>query len=241
MKPPRLALLLPCLVLAAVGIAQPAEAPAGALGAWRLAGATEERVMIITESYWTQAIYRREQPEFIRTFGGPYSVDGDTVTATYHFDSGDPQNVGQTFEVRTEVVGDEFRIHSADGPPEVWRRIDAGEGALAGAWRITSRQVDGQMQDMPLRARRTLKVLSGTRFQWIAMNIETGEFSGTGGGTYTLADGKYIEHIAFFSRDSSRVGTELTFEADVSGDTWRHRGLSSRGGPIDETWTRLAP
>ena len=43
----------------------------------------------------------------------------------------------------------------------------------------------------PPRARKTLKVLTGTKFQWAAINAETKEFFGTGGGSYTFVNGKY--------------------------------------------------
>ncbi|MCH5600749.1 hypothetical protein [Niabella ginsengisoli] len=79
-----------------------------------------------------------------------------------------------------------------------WKRVDAGDKNLAGNWRITQRKQEDKMVDIPLRARRTLKLLTATRFQWAAINIETGEFSGTGGGTYAFKDGKYTEHIEFF-------------------------------------------
>jgi hypothetical protein len=97
---------------------------------------------------------------------------------------------------------------------------------------------DGKMSAMTPGARRTMKILSGTRFQWIAYNVETKEISGTGGGTYTTKDGKYTEHIEFFSRDNSRVGQSLVFDYSLENGAWRHKGLSSRGEPIDEVWTK---
>jgi hypothetical protein len=61
---------------------------------------------------------------------------------------------------------------------------------------------------------------------------------GTGGGTYTFANGKYTEHIEFFSRDSSRVGAALTFDGKLENGDWHHSGLSSKGDPIYEVWSR---
>ncbi|HEX8039077.1 MAG TPA: membrane or secreted protein, partial [Chryseosolibacter sp.] len=119
-----------------------------------------------------------------------------------------------------------------------WQQLDAGSpGKLAGAWVITGRIRDGKMSNMNPGARRTMKILSGTRFQWIAYNVETHEFFATGGGTYTTKDGKYTENIEFFSRDDSRVGASLTFDYAIEGGNWRHRGLSSKGEPVDEVWT----
>lgn len=110
---------------------------------------------------------------------------------------------------------------------------------MAGVWRITGRKQGDEMAQMPLRDRRTLKILSGTRFQWVAINIKTGEFSGTGGGRYTFENGKYTEHIEFFSRDNTRVGASLTFDGKVENGQWHHSGLSSAGSPIYEIWSKL--
>src|SRR5690606_36719009 len=100
------------------------------------------------------------------------------------------------------------------------------------------RMQEGKIVLNPPRARKTLKVLTGTRFQWAAINAETKEFFGTGGGTYTFSNGKYTENIEYFSRDSSRVGASLAFDGKIEGDLWHHSGLSSAGAPIYEIWKR---
>jgi hypothetical protein len=82
-----------------------------------------------------------------------------------------------------------------------------------------------------------MKILSGTRFQWIAYNTETGQFRGTGGGTYTTIDGKYTENIEFFSRDDSRVGASLGFNFELKNGDWHHSGFSSKGTPLYEVWS----
>jgi hypothetical protein len=91
---------------------------------------------------------------------------------------------------------------------------------------------------MPLAARKTIKLLTAKKFQWAAINTSTGEFFGTGGGSYTFENGKYTEHIEFFSRDNSRVGASLQFSDTLQGKRWIHSGLSSKGDPIYEIWTR---
>ncbi|MCR6657062.1 MAG: hypothetical protein NVV63_14905 [Opitutus sp.] len=227
--------------LCSVGLASVVAATdASALGAWRLQGGRAEHVLIVTDGYWSRTVYDREARQFLRTFGGTYWASGDNVEGKIEFDSQDRARVGEFFRTTVNVDGDVLRMPREEGGEEVWERIDDGRRALAGTWRITGRMVDGTFSEMPLRARRTLKILSGTRFQWVAINVETGEFSGTGGGTYTFESGRYTENIEFFSRDSSRVGAQLAFDGEVNGDTWRHRGRSSRGDPIDETWERFA-
>ena len=94
------------------------------------------------------------------------------------------------------------------------------------------------MSVMQRGPRKTIKWLSGTRFQWAAFNPQTKQFFGTGGGTYTLQNGKYTEHIEFFSRNADRVGTQVTFDYEVKNGDWHHRGLSTAGNKIYEIWAR---
>jgi hypothetical protein len=157
---------------------------------------------------------------------------------TFEFNSAKPEVVGT--EVSTPVGLNNGKLTlMTDGSKEEWIRVDNGmPGALSGAWLITGRMSDGKMSKMTPGARRTMKILSGTRFQWIAYNVETKEFSGTGGGTYTTENGKYTENILFFSRDNNRVGTSLQFDFALEDGNWRHKGLSSKGDPIDEVWTK---
>jgi hypothetical protein len=105
---------------------------------------------------------------------------------------------------------------------------------------ITGRERDDEIRRSTPGARRTIKILSGGRFQWVAFNSETKEFSGSGGGTYTAENGKYTENITFFSRDNSRVGASLGFDYEVIDGEWHHSGLSSTGNPIYEIWTPYA-
>lgn len=137
-----------------------------------------------------------------------------------------------------ELKKDALTLTSPDGQKTTYQRIDAGKpGALAGAWLITGRVTDKGLQTITPGARKTMKILSGTRFQWIAYNSETKEFFGTGGGIYTSVGGRYAETIEFFSRDSSRVGMTLEFNFALPEGNWRHSGKSSKGDPIDEVWT----
>lgn len=229
------------VLLSSVALAD-AEADARAwAGAWRGMDGTTERVLLIVDGYFTHTSFERAKPQFHRTFGGPLEFQTAGATALIHFDSAEPARVGKAVGVSGELVGTELRLRMDDGEEEIWRRIDETPVALTGVWRISGRQRDGQIQPMPLAARRTLKVLTGSRFQWIAMNIETGEFSGTGGGSYSFVDGVYTEVIEFFSRDASRVGAKLEFQGSVRDGDWHHQGRSSRGDLIYEIWSKIAP
>ncbi|HYH55437.1 MAG TPA: hypothetical protein VD772_02430, partial [Anseongella sp.] len=194
---------------------------------------------ILVDGYFARTTYKKNEPAFISTMGGTFSYDGSTMSGTLEFNSNDAGQVGESFSIRAKLNGDRLTVNHQDGSSETWERIDKAENDLAGVWRITQRDSEGKMNEIPLRARRTLKILSGTRFQWAAINVETGEFSGTGGGTYTFENGTYTENIEFFSRDNSRVGMSLSFEGEVKGDDWHHKGKSSKGDPIYEVWSKM--
>jgi hypothetical protein len=207
-------------------------------GAWQTGSPENQRTMICSEKYYSVAMYDVKNKRFIGTYGGSYRIEGGRYFTTMEFHSLNPETVGNEFSGTLSLQKGSLMIEE-DGGNSEWKRIDNGSpGKLAGAWVITGRMRDGQLSKMTPGARRTMKILSGTRFQWIAYNVETKQFSGTGGGTYTTKNGKYTENIEFFSRDSSRVGASLEFDFTIEDGAWRHKGKSSKGDPVDEVWTK---
>lgn len=211
------------------------------LGAWERNYTNEngdilKTVVIFADGYQVATTYHAKTGEFINTNGGSWSLQGNTMTETIEFHTENPDliNTQASFEVKftettLEIVGNNA----------IFNRIDNGEpGKLQGAWLMSGRVRDGETQLRDTnRPRKTMKVLSGTRFQWIAYNTETKEFKGSGGGTCTTLDGIYTENIEFFSRDSSRVGASLEFDFELIEGNWHHSGLSSKGNPIHEIWS----
>ncbi len=209
-------------------------------GAWQLvpAGANPQTVRIIEDGYFMQTMFDDVNKRFMYTLGGKLSADAGKLTETIEFNTADKMQVGSTNTCSYKVNKNKLNI-SCNGITSYWQRMDEGTTPLAGTWRITARENNGEMQPMKPGPRKTLKILSGTRFQWAAINTETKEFFGTGGGTYTFKNGKYTETIGFFSRDSTRVGMSLIFDGKVTGKQWHHSGKSSKGDPISEMWTRI--
>lgn len=209
-------------------------------GAWEFSYEGQDFVMLLQDGYCMFTQYSLSDKKFVLTSGGPYTVADGKVKIKTEFNSADKSDVGKFHEYAFTLSGDELITKMPDDSFSLtWKRIDTGGKNLAGNWRITKRKQGNEMADIPLRARRTLKLLTATRFQWAAINIETGEFSGTGGGTYTFKDGKYTENIEFFSRDSSRVGMSLSFDGKLENGDWIHSGKSSKGDPIYEIWSRM--
>lgn len=206
-------------------------------GAWEFGDQDRMFTKIYSDKYFSVAIYSKKAKTFEVTAGGSWRIEGRELVETYEFHSAKPEVIGTLTRTPFSLKKDILVLKVSTGE-EKWRQIDNGTpGKLGGAWLITGRMSDGKMTSRPPGPRKTMKILSGTRFQWIAFNVETKEFFGTGGGTYTTKDGKYTESIEFFSRDNSRVGADLQFDFSLENGQWRHKGLSSKGDLIDEVWS----
>jgi len=206
-------------------------------GAWNAKNGTVDHILIFQDGYFSYSIYDKANKKFIRTWGGTFSESGGQLHANIEFDTEAKDNVGGHRHYAVSVNGNTLQFDAGLGINS-WTKTDDGNSNLAGNWRITGRMREGSIQPIEKSARKTLKILSSTRFQWMAINTESKEFFGTGGGTYTFKDGKYTESIEFFSRDSTRVGASLSFDGSVANNVWTHKGLSSRGDPIHEEWSR---
>ncbi|WP_435577933.1 membrane or secreted protein [Gilvibacter sp.] len=215
------------------------------IGAWEYYGTTPQgqevrQVVIFADGFQVLTIYDAKSGTFIHTNGGLWSKKGNTLTETVEFNSDNPEAVGNSISFDIRLTDKELQIVGDD---RVFTRVDDGSpGALNGAWLMSGRKRNGEMQERDTsRPRKTMKILSGTRFQWIAYNTETKQFMATGGGSYTTVDGKYTENIEFFSRDVSRVGAALEFDFKLVDGHWHHSGFSSKGDPLYEVWSERSP
>lgn len=206
-------------------------------GAWQYADGANQSVIIFQDGYFTQTEYSAN--EFIKSRGGPYSIRNNQLKVSVEFNSSNSEEVGKQPVFTFSLKNDLLEIY-LEANPVKYSNLDNSKAPLAGVWKINSREQDGKLVTIhQYGARKTLKVLTGTRFQWFAINPETKEFSGTGGGTYTFDNGKYTENILFFSRDNSRVGAHLAFDGKIENGQWHHSGLSSKGEKIYEIWGRI--
>ena len=201
-------------------------------------GIKEQRIVIFSSNgFHSISIFNAETGEFIYTKGGTWELNGDDFTEKVEFDTRNPERVGS--EVTFKIILKNNSITVPD-VSRTWKRIDNGKpGKLEGAWLMSGRYRDGKKQTRSIdRPRKTMKLLSGKRFQWIAYNTETKQFMGTGGGTYTTKDGVYSENIEFFSRDNSKAGLKLQFDFEIIDGEWNHKGFSSKGDPLHEIWVK---
>ena len=224
--------MLILLLAGFVAIAQPGErrSEKALQGAWQ----SDDGTMVFTGNFYTFTAFNAEDATFEGTHGGSWAATNGELSFNYEFNTFDPDKCGNTGTEIFTVRGKKLRVGSRD-----FTRLDNGKpGALEGAWLITGRQRGDEMSSITPGDRKTMKILSGTRFQWIAYNTATKQFMGTGGGSYTTKNGKYTETIEFFSRDSSRVGMALGFNYELKDGQWHHSGKSSKGTPIYEIWSK---
>jgi hypothetical protein len=210
-------------------------------GAWKSQEPTgSTSTLIVADNYLSIASYSIGNKYFERAEGGPFTMSGDKMTYTPEFNSADTTKIGIpivfTVSVKSEILT--LRYEEA----MVWMRVDdAASAPMAGAWHITERAAEGGelVKIHQEGTRKTLKLLSATRFQWFAIDPAVKGFYATGGGTYKVQDGKYTENIQFFSKDNNRVGSSLKFDHKLENGRWDHSGKNSDGKLVHEIWEKI--
>lgn len=243
----KITFILSLLVAAflSLGVSQVEAGQARLDGSWTYQDGRITHSVVFVDGYFSHTMYDLAGQQFLATRGGTYEAAQNQFTVNWQYDTEktaaeiDPATWLGSEDTFTAVLSGSGLQTDIAGSSALWQRVAEQPTPLTGVWRMSGRKQGDEISESPLRARRTLKILSGSRFQWVAINIETGAFSGTGGGTYTYENGTYTEHIEFFSRDGSRVGASLEFEGTVVDGAWHHSGLSSAGNPIYEIWTKL--
>ncbi|RZK82353.1 MAG: membrane or secreted protein [Pedobacter sp.] len=207
-------------------------------GAWTLQDGEDVHHLFFQDGFGFHTVQRGNT--FGMSQGGNYEVKGGELKFKVLYNSADSSNIGQEMNLPFSFSGNQLVIE-VSGREAKFNRVDEGKAPLAGVWRITGRMgEDGKVADIhQTGTRQTYKMLTGTKFQWVAIDPAKKQFSGTGGGSYTFKDGKYTENIAFFSRDNSRVGAALSFDGKLENGKWHHSGLSSKGDKIYEVWSKV--
>jgi len=234
--------LIPIILVSLLFSCKPSSSNQSPVGAWERYyddenGNSIRSVVIFSEKFQSIAMYNAQSGEFIYSNGGTWELKGNMMTEKVEFDTANSERVGDILTFEVKITSDKLSLPDSD-----WNfsRIDDGApGYLNGAWLMSGRYRNGEKQMRSIdRPRKTMKILSGTRFQWIAFDTEKKEFKGTGGGSYTTIDRKYSEEIEFFSRDNSRVGMSLEFDYNIDKGNWIHKGKTSKGDPLHEIWVK---
>jgi len=213
-------------------------------GAWSsiidMDGKMVMQVLLFSDGYFSWTSYQAGSGVFIQTKGGSFTLDENNLSLQYEFSTADSTQVGTTESWRLGAKGPLLQLTNKAGTQFKGEALDKGITTdLSGTWLMAGRKQDDKITRRDTTTpRKTMKILTGNRFQWIAYNTETKQFSGTGGGTYTATDSTYTEKIEFFSRDNKRVGMQLQFKYEVQGNDWHHSGKSSAGEPMHEIWAK---
>jgi hypothetical protein len=231
--------LFACLAVAALMVTAAYMNPQPNIsGAWSLQDGTKTKTLVITDDYLSMTTFDKENKKFYETKGGVVKISGNKLTLLYEFSTTDNGVINTSVDYTFDVQNGNL-VLTQGNTKETYKRVDDNKGPLAGVWYMSGRVVnDVASAPRPYGPRKTVKIMSGTRFQWVQVNTENKQTGASGGGTYTFENGKYTEHIEFFTRDSSRVGMSLSFEDRVEGKDWHHTGKSSTGQPMHEIWTR---
>jgi hypothetical protein len=193
-------------------------------------------LLLLTDSYMVHSVYQSGPAAFISTLGGYYKVDGDSLKTTLEFNSDFEKTGERHFSAAVGFQDGQLILDENESLP--YNRQPSVKQPLDGLWLFAARGPDsGQERRGDSQPRKTLKFLMDGYFQWIAYNVETMDFRGTGGGKYAADQGVYTEVIEYFSRDNSRVGAELDFTYERTGDDWHHTGKNSKGEPLYEIWS----
>lgn len=200
---------------------------------------TLKEVRIYSDSFFSSTIYNEDNQKFISTYGGNYLLDEGGYYEVIEFNSIDSSLVGDTVYISRLSIN----LNHENGLMKLddikYNKTINYNSSLNGSWLMSGIERRGEMRMRDVnRSRKTMKILANGRFQWIAYDIDKKGFYGTGGGVFTSEDGKYIEKINFFSRDSTRVGHSLEFDFEVKEGDWHHKGFSSKGDPKYEIWTQ---
>ncbi|MDG2108894.1 MAG: hypothetical protein P8J71_02980 [Flavobacteriaceae bacterium] len=186
-------------------------------------GKTVTHRILIDDSYLVETQFLSNPPQFILTRGGFYSKEGKEISINFEFNSNFEKDSLKNLKINWS---------------KNWGKVSKAPKDLNGKWLMAGRVTDqGERRRDTSRPRKTMKFLLNGYFQWTAFNTETFQFFGSGGGFYTTENGKYTEHIQYFSRDNNRVGAVLPFNYSLKGSDWHHQGYSSKGDPMYEIWS----
>jgi len=136
-----------------------------------------------------------------------------------------------------------FQSSSSEGPN------------LEGSWTLIKYKYghDTELSSVP-KMIHYVKNLTRSHFSWCSYNPDDGNIVGTGGGTYHIEGGKYIEETDFwYPSDSGISGTKTAFSYSTKGNLWTIRGyirsvaLDPASGEVnaidstymEEVWQRM--
>lgn len=201
--------------------------------------------LICTENYLMFATYQTNDKHFVNTGGGTFEIlkaDSKTILSFKRdFNTEDSTLVGLT--VANIFSLDKNTLTVVQGPlAGTWLRITeklSTEPFSNALWRLRAKEDKAfKMQTVFKGPFKTIKIFSGEHFQLASFNIDTHQFFGTFGGTFSKKKEKYIEKITFSSKRNKEVNNSFEYDCVINGKDWIHAGQSATGERVHEVWEK---
>lgn len=225
---------LTLILLVASALTSYAQSARSIEGVYRMSNSKQQQLWILVDGYSSRTTYA--SGHYISAEGGTYTWDGNQIVLTVEYSQEWPEVIGAMKII--PLKWSDNALTDSDG--NKWERLPTKAQELDGCWQISGRMNEGEIREINhTGTRKTIKLLKDGYFQWVAIDPGKREFYATGGGNYSFNNGKYTEEIVFFSRDNSRIGAKLEFDGKIENGDWHHQGLSSKGEPIYEVWSRI--
>jgi len=229
----------------------------------------------VTPSHFTWVRFEINEDNMAGTGGGTYSFDGSIYTEDIQFfHPPGSSELGQAIPFTVEIKDGmwyhtgyakqtefdpelgEVVVVDSNKIEEIWNRVDepgVGSSAdLMGTWELVRyKDSDDSIYSEYPPFISYVKHITPTHFIWINYNAEGDEVISEGGGTYSIKDGSYIEHVEFRFPPGERMrGVSLPFTYSIENGNWFHRGFMRRMGEggesaieidssqIDEIWRK---
>lgn len=201
-------------------------------------------VKIFKDGYWISAAFGNQKYPFGGSGGGTFTTQNGKYNETLRYYSWDSTAVGKTYSFDYRLEQDRF-IQSGYINSDKYQNYlikeemtkiipvcNLNDASLEGAWFLKEAFLEGKPDfSAPMEQ---IKIYAYPRFAWARYNTATGQFLGTGGGSYYFDGKKLIEHLEYMTYDLA-IGSDVEIAVTLQGKRMQQ---SSWGGTYQETWQR---
>ena len=114
---------------------------------------------------------------------------------------------------------------------------------LIGSWRIVSASFGGVPSELHKNSI-TIKHITPVHLIWIGYQPDDRKIFRSAGGSWKVADGKYIETMRYGLAENFKqttFGKDFAFDCRFEGDLWIQSAKLPNGSEMIETWQRIKP
>ena len=136
--------------------------------AWKLENPDNTtEILLFSGDYFTWTKHSTDKGAFLWTKGGKWRMDGKKMMLEYEFHTTTPDLVGTIESIQAKAKNQQLKLKKFGK----WMAIEEATSPLTNPYLFSGRKRNGELQRRDTdRPRKTMKVLTDTRFQWIAYN-----------------------------------------------------------------------